>query len=331
SAAWAKCAKDLWEHDEAAVKEWKEEIDTLLVFAGLFSAVLTAFNVQAAFSGNGSGGLSNSSPPTYVTANALWFASLVCSLASASIGISVKQWLNHYTTRNSTISRQSVRIRQFRYRGLIRWRVVNIKNFLPVLLQTALSLFFLGLLLILWNMNRVVASTTTALVVSLALFTSSTVMLPAIACDSPYKSAPAWWFFLVTRYLKHRLRTILYKIVRQESYDGSTDPVYPFNVRPYRNWTEREILYVRSLTSPIDSYALAKADETMMDDTFLDEVIRPCLQDIALEDALPCYYSILQYRAHRFKDNLPDWNGDEHDGHAIVTMGQMTIDMLSRI
>lgn len=32
SAAWAKCAKNLWDHDEATVKGWKEEIDTLLVF-----------------------------------------------------------------------------------------------------------------------------------------------------------------------------------------------------------------------------------------------------------------------------------------------------------
>ena len=36
SSAWAKCAKNLWDHDEAAVKGWKEEIDTLLVFVGTY-------------------------------------------------------------------------------------------------------------------------------------------------------------------------------------------------------------------------------------------------------------------------------------------------------
>ncbi|EEB96472.1 hypothetical protein MPER_04389, partial [Moniliophthora perniciosa FA553] len=34
-------------YDEGMVKNWKEDIDTLLVFAGLFSAVVTAFLIEA--------------------------------------------------------------------------------------------------------------------------------------------------------------------------------------------------------------------------------------------------------------------------------------------
>lgn len=34
SSPWAKLAKGLWDHDEAAVKGWKEEIDAFLVFVG---------------------------------------------------------------------------------------------------------------------------------------------------------------------------------------------------------------------------------------------------------------------------------------------------------
>ncbi|OCH87110.1 hypothetical protein OBBRIDRAFT_796529 [Obba rivulosa] len=44
--AWAKCAEDLRQHDQELATEWKEQIDNLLVFAGIFSAVLTAFNVE---------------------------------------------------------------------------------------------------------------------------------------------------------------------------------------------------------------------------------------------------------------------------------------------
>ncbi|KAI0763499.1 hypothetical protein BD413DRAFT_457378, partial [Trametes elegans] len=33
-------------HDEL-MERWKSELDTLLVYAGLFSAILTAFNVES--------------------------------------------------------------------------------------------------------------------------------------------------------------------------------------------------------------------------------------------------------------------------------------------
>ncbi|EIW54952.1 uncharacterized protein TRAVEDRAFT_88278, partial [Trametes versicolor FP-101664 SS1] len=33
------------EHFEALSKRWKSEMDTLLIYAALFSAILTAFNV----------------------------------------------------------------------------------------------------------------------------------------------------------------------------------------------------------------------------------------------------------------------------------------------
>ncbi|EMD37777.1 hypothetical protein CERSUDRAFT_50825, partial [Gelatoporia subvermispora B] len=44
--AWAKCADDLGKHDKEMAIGWKDQIDNLLVFAGLFSAVVTAFNVE---------------------------------------------------------------------------------------------------------------------------------------------------------------------------------------------------------------------------------------------------------------------------------------------
>ncbi|OCH87117.1 hypothetical protein OBBRIDRAFT_736756, partial [Obba rivulosa] len=43
---WAECADRLRKHDKHMVKAWKNEIDNLLVFAGLFSAVLTSFNIE---------------------------------------------------------------------------------------------------------------------------------------------------------------------------------------------------------------------------------------------------------------------------------------------
>ncbi|KAI0821282.1 hypothetical protein BC629DRAFT_442168 [Irpex lacteus] len=44
---WAAVAASVREYDEDRIKSTKEDIDTLLVFAGLFSAVLTAFLIES--------------------------------------------------------------------------------------------------------------------------------------------------------------------------------------------------------------------------------------------------------------------------------------------
>ncbi|EIN11510.1 hypothetical protein PUNSTDRAFT_98625, partial [Punctularia strigosozonata HHB-11173 SS5] len=44
---WALCARVMKDHDHEMVKSLKDEIDSLLVFAGLFSAVVTTFVVDS--------------------------------------------------------------------------------------------------------------------------------------------------------------------------------------------------------------------------------------------------------------------------------------------
>lgn len=185
--AWSRCAQVLKEHDDGQVRAWKEEIDTLLVFAGLFSGVLTAFNVQfyallqpdattaqtamllhismqLENSNLNSGEVAKASrsqatsqlemlalsatgtsvPMSAVRINVLVFASLVCSLAAASMAILVKQWLAQYTYGLSGTSRDSARLRQYRDDGLLRWKVAKIIMLLPMLLQVAPRLDHLG-------------------------------------------------------------------------------------------------------------------------------------------------------------------------------------------
>ncbi|EIW53902.1 uncharacterized protein TRAVEDRAFT_87494, partial [Trametes versicolor FP-101664 SS1] len=45
--SWAKTTKIVQQYSDGMIKRWNAEIDTYLVFAGLFSAILTAFNVQS--------------------------------------------------------------------------------------------------------------------------------------------------------------------------------------------------------------------------------------------------------------------------------------------
>ncbi|KDQ56010.1 hypothetical protein JAAARDRAFT_112881, partial [Jaapia argillacea MUCL 33604] len=188
---WTNCINAIRRYDENMVQGWKEDIDTLLVFAGLFSGVLTAFNIQSyqmlqqdemqtsnlllaqislqlsnftispAFV-NSTTPLSlptippfQASPPA-VRINILWFLALVCSLSSASIAILVKQWLREYMDWffNSESPRESVRLRQYRYEGLESWRVFGLMALLPLLLQAALIFFLIGLIELLWTLHH---------------------------------------------------------------------------------------------------------------------------------------------------------------------------------
>ncbi|KZW00797.1 hypothetical protein EXIGLDRAFT_603829, partial [Exidia glandulosa HHB12029] len=100
--------------DSALVDDWGADLDSLLIFSGLFSAVLTAFLVesykllQPDFAQLTYYALTNSAaPPPYTpetfvasgqarTVNCLWVSSLIASLFTALITILAKQWLKAY-------------------------------------------------------------------------------------------------------------------------------------------------------------------------------------------------------------------------------------------
>ncbi|OCH94656.1 hypothetical protein OBBRIDRAFT_710872, partial [Obba rivulosa] len=184
---WTIIDDKLRKRDEATVRAWKEEIDTSLIFAGLFSAVLTAFNVQvypslqpnaeidlqtqvlvhlsAQLSLLSAGehfvspvrpASANTAHPTrpIVYVNALWFSSLVLSLAAASTGIVIRQWLNHFIHPTSSSSLHGVYIHCIRWDlGIISWHVPTMLSVLPILLQLAVLLFLIGLSVLLWTLN----------------------------------------------------------------------------------------------------------------------------------------------------------------------------------
>ncbi|KZT06153.1 uncharacterized protein LAESUDRAFT_654312, partial [Laetiporus sulphureus 93-53] len=165
STPWARCADELWKHEKDVIQDMKEGIDTLLLFAGLFSAVVTAFNVEfykslqpqptdstaqilmhisaqlssfAISSGHINSTLSGY-PASYpepvsrldVATNTLWFSALVISLAAASIGITIKQWLNNHVAGVPVNPRQSVTAWYLRHTGFDQWHVEDIVNLMP--------------------------------------------------------------------------------------------------------------------------------------------------------------------------------------------------------
>ncbi|KAJ3552941.1 hypothetical protein NM688_g3888 [Phlebia brevispora] len=223
---WAAMAKTIQDVDEDKVGDYKEDIDTLLVFTGLFSAVLTAFIIESykalspdktdtiiALLGqissqtnsyrvntelinstvlplaNGSGESAFEPSVPAVRVNVLWFASLILTLMTASFGILVKQWLREYLAFDYTSPHERVRARQFRHPGLADWKVFEIAGFLPLLLQVALGLFFLGLCFFTRSVHPSIGNTSTPLVAVWAFCFMAATIAPVCSPRCPYKTA----------------------------------------------------------------------------------------------------------------------------------------------
>ncbi|KAF9015950.1 hypothetical protein BDZ89DRAFT_962328, partial [Hymenopellis radicata] len=168
--------------DSDMTEDARDTVDVLLVFAGLFSAVVTTFLVEilrgleadmgqvsafllydiytlqtAYFNGTlNDTNFSFRPPPTEFSAqplkvwvSALWLASLALSLTMALIAVLVKQWLHHYRSLPSGTPRDRALARQYRFDGFKKWHVPFIIGFLPFLMLLALAIFFLGLILLL--------------------------------------------------------------------------------------------------------------------------------------------------------------------------------------
>ncbi|SJL00539.1 uncharacterized protein ARMOST_03852 [Armillaria ostoyae] len=170
-------------HDANMVEESRDNVDVLLVFAGLFSAVVTTFVVQTSQSlqpdytamsasllyesilvqraiANGSSVNTIAPSPlnpiiafvpatTDVWVNGLWFTSLFLSLTTALVAVLVKQWLHHYVALPSGTPRDRSFTRQLRYGGFKKWHVQVIIGLLPVLMHLALAIFLSGLVIFL--------------------------------------------------------------------------------------------------------------------------------------------------------------------------------------
>ncbi|KAK0210845.1 hypothetical protein DFS33DRAFT_1378828 [Desarmillaria ectypa] len=156
--------------DANMIEKSRDNVDVLLVFAGLFSASLQAdyaeisanllfeiISIQRALTNGASLDTIAASPlnpnmpfiatTTSVWVNGLWFTSLTLSLTTALVSVLVKQWLHHYMLLPFGTPRERSLLRQFRYEGLQKWRVLVIIGLLPVLMHTSLAIFFVGLVI----------------------------------------------------------------------------------------------------------------------------------------------------------------------------------------
>lgn len=183
-----------------------------------------------------------------IVVNILWFTSLALSLISASVAILAKQWLQEYTHMMPETAWKRVDTRQFRFQGLRRWRVNTILKLLPLLLQMSLFLFFVGLSVLLWTVSFPVAAVVTVPVTIWFGFWLTSILLPCVYSDCPYKSAEAAILFAIVQRAKSKLHSLLRSLFMQDSsprwLKTLVDTFTTMTRQTYGNWLnwEDEIL-----------------------------------------------------------------------------------------
>ncbi|KAF9026212.1 hypothetical protein BDZ89DRAFT_890370, partial [Hymenopellis radicata] len=227
--------------DVDMVENWRDGLDMLLVFAALFSAVVTTFVVQTCQSlrvdyaqvtatlilrlidvevaisqGVSADKLARNTDPSLafkaqsvdLWVNGLWFTSLVLSLTTTLIAVLTKQWINEYMILPSGTPRDRSRVRHFRLIGLEQWHVPLIIGLLPVLMHVSLGVFFAGLIIFVCSLSRTMAAALGSMtgVGALAYIISN--LLPLIYANCPYKTPLALYSFRLVSWVRRRVHSL---------------------------------------------------------------------------------------------------------------------------
>ncbi|KAG8852685.1 hypothetical protein FRB96_008541 [Tulasnella sp. 330] len=204
-------------YDKAQLHRQNDNLDVLLIFAGLFSAVNTAFIVLTI--------VDLSAPPSYKTEllltllvnrtdpttlsandfnppfvphtaairqNCLFFASLCSSVLSAAGAVLGKQWLGKFERTGQVGSHEAQgRLRTEKWYGSEEWGLQTVIEVLPNLLLISVGLFFAALVDYLWATRKPVAFVVIGFIGVGVLLYVVMLISAAIDKDCPFQTAPS--------------------------------------------------------------------------------------------------------------------------------------------
>ncbi|KAH7311173.1 hypothetical protein B0J17DRAFT_585511, partial [Rhizoctonia solani] len=178
---WKLYTEEAKEYDIEFTRERNENLNNMLLFATLFSAIVTAFIIESTNLleqdssevstqlllmlvqsqqriETGTPNITSTSTeipdfipsPTARVINVLWFVSLMISLGAAVVAILAKEWLTAFTTNRTRDAHKYALERQARHADLEAWKMLLIIDLLPTFLNFALFIFGLGLIIRLW-------------------------------------------------------------------------------------------------------------------------------------------------------------------------------------
>ncbi|KAJ7572492.1 hypothetical protein C8J56DRAFT_875240 [Mycena floridula] len=205
-------------YDEGMVARWKVLMDGLLLFAALFSAVVTAFIIesyktlspdpsamtvvllyqisrQLSTITNATESIVllpdfNSSPKLAVITNIFWFLSLALSLTCALTATLIEQWASDYI---GAIERREApefkaRIRAYLFEGVENSNVAAIVEGTPLLLHASLFSFFIGLIFFLHPISNIMTFLSAGILAVFGIAYLSATIAPLIDTASPIRT-----------------------------------------------------------------------------------------------------------------------------------------------
>jgi Family of unknown function (DUF6535) len=132
------------------------------------------------------------SPPNYVIAvNTLWFLSLTIGLTSAMLALMLQQWARRYLQVAEHLGHTPhdvARIRAFFSRGVKQLGFSKVAEAMTLLIHISLCLFFIGLLIYLFNINHTIFSAVICWISIVAAAYLIITIMPILRVDSPYYS-----------------------------------------------------------------------------------------------------------------------------------------------
>jgi Family of unknown function (DUF6535) len=126
-----------------------------------------------------------------VIVNCLFFASLSASLFAALASVVALQWVADYDaaiTRGGSSPEDRAKRRQFRYAGVISWKMSEIIAALPLLLYFSVILFFAGLILWMWVTNHAVGAVVAGGTAIAVLFYIASTMIAVAFVSAPFRT-----------------------------------------------------------------------------------------------------------------------------------------------
>jgi hypothetical protein len=217
-------------------------------------------------------------PKWAIRINVLWFISLLCSVSVGSFGMLVKQWLHEYLAVEPMSAPTRLRERVIRKQALRDWRVLEVAAVLPLVLQIALLLFFVGMCYFTASVQKSISFASIPLVSGWAFIFLCTILAPLLWPRCPFR---VLWLNKLPRYSRFRVVAWAFSVIFTSAKDSSKDE-------------ERQ-----DKKKDIDPFGcLLLVDETMRDDGLLEAICE------AYELSLPSPSSVILFVSALLKPRL---------------------------
>ncbi|KAF5368877.1 hypothetical protein D9758_002995 [Tetrapyrgos nigripes] len=215
---WNMYISQAQEYDKALIESWKSDMDGMLLFSALYSAVLAAFIIesyknlqqgpasttsdllvqmskQLALLSNGTVFTFEEPTSFHPTAsslacNFLWFLSLALALTCSLLATFVQQWTRdflHKTTMRPSPVVQA-RVLAYSYFGLRRFGMHTFVDIIPILLHISLFFFFAGLVAFLLPVSFPLMCLMASVLAGFMLIYCGLSSIPLVFLDAPYRT-----------------------------------------------------------------------------------------------------------------------------------------------